>query len=145
MEDPITDDEKEQEEEEGDLLPTVSGRTLSFPEEISYPRKVKEKKRDQKYAHLGPIGYTRNIWRAADGDLKKVQNIWLGWHAKKTVMYELARRLVLAESLGGLPRDIDRDSLVSTQTGYYDKGRAPDRTKNRERYESKKGYFDIFK
>ena len=141
--------EKEEEEEESDSgedddsLPTVSGRRISYPQELATPKAKIKRKRGDPYAHLGPIGYTRNTWRSRGGPLQQAQNLFLGFHVKKSARLELARRLILAESLGGLPRNCDADSLVSKQDYFYKSGEAPDRTHNLEIHEANKPSFDV--
>lgn len=141
-----SEDSGEEEGEDDDSLPTVSGRKLNYPEELAAPRRKKKKKRgEDPYKHLGPIGYTRNTWMHApkSSEFKSAQNLLLGFHVKKSAMLELARRMILAESLGGLPRDCDNDSLVSTEKFFYKKGKAPDRTHNMEIHEANRPIFDV--
>lgn len=138
------DDDEDEGDEEDDSLPTVSGRKISYPEELSIPREQKKRKvGDDPYKHLGPIGYVRNTWRSQGGPLQQAQNLFLGCHVKKTALSELARRMILAESLGGLPRNCDEDSLVSKEGYFYKKGKAPDRTRNMEIHEENKPVFDV--
>lgn len=127
------EDDEEEEEDEDDTLPTVSGRGLNYPEEITYPTQPRESKTEDPFQHLGPIGYTRNTWRSRGGPYQQAQNLFLGFHVKSSAMKELARRMILAESIGGLPRDIDEDSLVSNEKYFFHSGQAPDRTRNLEK------------
>lgn len=122
---------EEQSEPDDDTLPTVSGRELKYPWEITYPIQPVRTQSVDPFAHLGPIGYTRNTWRTRGGPYQQAQNLLLGFHVKASGMKELARRMILAESIGGLPRDIDKDSLVSKEKYFYHSGKAPDRTRNR--------------
>jgi len=138
-----TEEGGEDDDEEEMDLPTNSGRGLKYPEELAFPTQKKERTTQDPFQHLGPIGYTRNTWRSKGGSFQKAQNTYLGFHVKESAKKELARRLVLAESLGGLPRDIDKDSLVSDEKYFFKKGKAPDRTKNMEKHEKNKPMFSL--
>ena len=102
-----------------DFLPTKSGYAVRYPDNMRVPVERPIKTSADPWSYLGPIGYTGNTWRARKGELNTLLNIHMGFHVKKTVIKELARRLVLTESKGGLPEDIDDDSFASTAEAYY--------------------------
>lgn len=106
-----------------DTLPSSDGSQLKFPRQLLVPLEKQEKtgKDDDPFSFLGPIGYTMNSFRGRKDRLWKIHNLYSGGHVKKTVMLELARRLILAESLGGLPSDIDDDSLVGDGDLHFDR------------------------
>ena len=92
-------------------LPTkIPGENMSYPEELRYDYTPSRRNKDD-FSHLGPIGYTSNTWRSRDDGIKDIQNLMVGFHIKKSIMLEMTRRMILAESKGGLPKDIDKDSL----------------------------------
>ena len=111
-------------------MPTVSGRQVLYPIELAVPTYAKTYTTSDPYKHLGPIGYTTNTWRTKEGPLKIYTNLYMGFSRKKSGNREEARRIILAESKGGLPRDIDADSVVSKAAGYFFDGVGPDRTQN---------------
>lgn len=118
---------------------------MAYPWDLAVPVQAvtHNNKTNDKYAHLGPISYTRNTWRGRKGPLQQAQNLYLGFHVKKSAMMELARRMILAESLGGLPRNCDEDSLVSKEKYFYKSGKAPDRTRNYSKGQKNKPYLDL--
>lgn len=113
----------------GFSLPLSEGRYVDYPTEYLHPVKLPHRNPSDPYAYLGKIRYTGNSW-TAKGPTKDIRNLLFGNHMSHTYMAEMARRMVMAESPGGLPSDIDADSLAGKKTLWYEDGEGPDRTQN---------------
>jgi len=116
-------------------LPT-DGDQVEYPDEYLLPVTFPPRNPDDPFAYLGPIRYTGNSWTSR-GTTKDLNNLLMGNHMNKTCRFEEARRLVLAESPGGLPPDIDNDQLTGTRQAYYEDNQGPDRTKNQMLHDKK--------
>lgn len=126
-------------------MPTVNGKTVSYPFDLTVPAKSRRYSTVDPYEHLGPIGYTTNTWRNKEGPLKIYTNLYLGFSMKPSARREDARRLILAESIGGLQKNIDEDSYVSKAQYHYLDNKGPDRTQNMVKHRRKNPAQYMFK
>lgn len=112
------------------------GEYTEYPQDFLRPFKKQVRSLTDPFGYLGPILYTSNTF-INKGKSKDNNNLLMGNHMSKTHVFENARRLILAESPGGLPNDIDDDQIQQTAEAYYFDHVGPDRTQNLLIHENK--------
>lgn len=94
----------------------IDQRRVEFPSQLYKPQRQVVRGQGDPYAHLGPVGYTRNTY-AFHGADKETQNIWEGQHMSKTLWLEEMRRLCIAEK-DGISSSVDDQSVAHTMDAY---------------------------